>query len=69
MAYRYAPSASRSFGDLIEISPDSEAITEEIYSIGDNEPAEQEANNRRLTQAIKYLQHLCTVSTASTKPS
>jgi hypothetical protein len=56
MAYRYAPSASRSFGDLIEISPDSEAITEEIYSIGDNEPAEQEANNRRLTQAIKYLQ-------------
>jgi hypothetical protein len=56
MAYRYAPSASRSFGNLIEISPDSEAITEEIHPIGDNEPAEQEANNRRLTQAINYLQ-------------
>jgi hypothetical protein len=56
MAYRYAPSSARSFGNLIEISSDSEAITEEIHSNSDNEPAEREANNRRLTQAINYLQ-------------
>jgi hypothetical protein len=56
MAYKYAPSSARSFENLIEISSDSEAITEEIHSISDNEPAEREANNRRLTQVINYLQ-------------
>jgi hypothetical protein len=53
MAHRYAPPA------LIDISSDSEEVLEEIVediSISDNDSAEREANNRRLTQAINYLQ-------------
>jgi hypothetical protein len=53
MAHRYAPPA------LIGISSDSEEILEEILEdifISDNDSAKREANNRRLTQAINYLQ-------------
>jgi hypothetical protein len=55
MASRYTPSAAKGIDNLIDIS-DSEEVSTEILSISGDEHAEREANNRRLTQAINYLQ-------------
>jgi hypothetical protein len=55
MAFRSNPPVAGSVDNLVEIS-DSEEASTDILSINDDGPAEKEANNRKLTQAIDYLQ-------------
>lgn len=51
MAYSYNLPAAENYSELLNISD-----SEDVYSISDDESVAQEANNRRLTQAINYLQ-------------
>jgi hypothetical protein len=51
MAHNYDDSGVGSFPGLIDISD-----AEEIYSLSDNDIAQKEANDRRLAQAVSYLQ-------------
>jgi hypothetical protein len=55
MAFRYNPLVAGSIDNMIEIS-DSEEASTDILSINNREPADKEANNRKLTQATNYLQ-------------
>ncbi|KAF2823583.1 hypothetical protein CC86DRAFT_409487 [Ophiobolus disseminans] len=50
MAFKYGRSAIRRTLDIIEPSD-----SDDIYSISDEEPTQQDLNNQRLTQAINYL--------------
>jgi hypothetical protein len=55
MAFKYNRPVAGSTDNLLEIY-DSEEVSTDILSTSDDEPREQEANNRRLTQAVNYLQ-------------
>lgn len=51
MASRYSRAAIRRTPDVVELSD-----SDDVYSVSDDEPVQQNFNDRRLTQAINYLQ-------------